>query len=277
MTFQAQVLSVLIASPGDTTSERDVVEAAIRSWNSDYGPDRKVVLLPLRWELDATARVGAGDGQLQINRQLAERADIIIGVFHSRLGQPTERGLSGTVEEIQHGLDTEKPTHVFFADMPHPSDVDGAQLEALRRFKQSLFAEGLVLDYVSLDDLSTRVRSALEADVRELAESPQEAPHAARAVIRVQNQKTGKGGQQNLRVENIGEAAADNVRVTIEATSEGNPPEHPYPLTAERITAHNHVDFLLLTVDQVAPTWRVSYRWEDNGEEYEDFQTLNAF
>ncbi|MFH0245988.1 hypothetical protein ACGRHY_27045 [Streptomyces sp. HK10] len=277
MTFQAQVLSVLIASPGDTASERDVVEATIRSWNSDYGPDRKVVLLPLRWELDATARVGAGDGQLQINRQLTERADIIIGVFHSRLGQPTKRGLSGTVEEIQHGLDTEKPTHVFFADMPHPSDVDGAQLAALREFKQSLFTQGLVLDYVSLDDLSTRVRSALEADVRELAEPSQEAAHTARAVIRVQNQKTGKGGQQNLRVENIGETAADNVRVTIEATSEGKPPEHLYPLTADRITPHNHVDFLLLTVDQVAPTWKVSYRWEDDGEEYEDFQTLNAF
>ncbi|WP_406336335.1 DUF4062 domain-containing protein [Streptomyces zaomyceticus] len=272
------MLSVLIASPGDTQEERAAIEGAIRSWNSDNSPTRKVVLLPLRWELDATARVGAGDGQLQINKQLAERSDIVIAVFRSRLGKPTGREASGTAEEIRHGVSSGKPTHVFFADMPHPSNVDDEQLKALREYKESLLGQGLVLDYVSFDDLSARVRSALEADVRELlvAGSPESA-NAGRAVLRVQNSRTGKGGQQHLIVENIGDVAADNVRLDIEAASGGRPPEVLEPLEAKRITAHNRIEFLLLTVDQVAPTWKVSYRWEDSSGEHEDFQSLNAF
>jgi hypothetical protein len=104
MAFQTTTLAVLIASPGDTTQERKAVEEAILGWNSDRTRAAKVHLLPLRWELDATPELGGGTAQEVINRQFADEADIVIGVFYSRLGQPTADAPSGTAEEIQRAV-----------------------------------------------------------------------------------------------------------------------------------------------------------------------------
>lgn len=277
MAFQAQVLSVLIASPGDTLGERDAVEGAIRSWNRDNTSRRKVVLLPLRWE-DASSRVGAGAAQTVLNKQLLERADIIVAVFYSRLGQPTQGAPSGTAEEIQEGINRGLHVHVYFSKMPLPEDLETDQLNALREFKDSLYEQGLIGSYASIEDLVTRVRSALDMDVDELAQVQPESPsQERRAVIRVSNEITGQAGYQRLVVENIGEAPADNVRLDIQPTGEGNAPDVLQRLEAERIHPHTDVGFPLAIAFGVAPTWRVTYRWEESGEEYEDFQTLNAF
>lgn len=50
MSFQAEVLNVLIASPGDVAKQRDEIEAAIYERNSMYAENMKVILLPRRWE-----------------------------------------------------------------------------------------------------------------------------------------------------------------------------------------------------------------------------------
>jgi hypothetical protein len=82
--FEARVLTVLIASPGDTVDARDVVEQTILSWNRDRSHVERVVLLPVRWEADAVPEMGS-DGQSIINRQLVDRADIVVALFHSRV------------------------------------------------------------------------------------------------------------------------------------------------------------------------------------------------
>src|SRR3954451_10560342 len=100
MAFDAHVLRVLIASPGDTTEERDAVERSLHGWNASRAEREQVILLPARWETDAVPRLG-GSGQSVINEQLVDRADIIIALFDSRLGRATEQAVSGTAEEIQ--------------------------------------------------------------------------------------------------------------------------------------------------------------------------------
>ncbi len=73
MTFQALALTVLIASPGDTSHARDAVEAAVASWNRDRSLSSRTVLLPLRWETDSVPGL-EGDAQTVINRQLVDTA-----------------------------------------------------------------------------------------------------------------------------------------------------------------------------------------------------------
>jgi hypothetical protein len=85
MPFDAHVLRVLIASPGDTKEERDAVERSLHGWNAARAEREQVILLPARWETDAVPRLG-GSGQGIINDQLVDRADIIIALFDSRLG-----------------------------------------------------------------------------------------------------------------------------------------------------------------------------------------------
>ncbi len=72
--FDAHVLKVLIASPGDTLEERNAVEQALHVWNRDRAEREQVGLLPRRWELHAVPRLG-GSGQSIINEQLVDKAD----------------------------------------------------------------------------------------------------------------------------------------------------------------------------------------------------------
>ena len=62
-----------------------------------------------------------GDPQSIINRQLVDEADIVIELFHCRLGRPTSPSASGTVEEIDRSVERGAKVHVFFSEMPIPA------------------------------------------------------------------------------------------------------------------------------------------------------------
>ncbi len=141
--FEARVLTVLIASPGDTAEARDVVERTITSWNRDRSRSERAVLVPLRWETDAVPAMG-DDGQAVINRQLVDDVDIVVALFHSRLGLPTARAASGTVEEIDRAVARGIPVHVYFAEMPHPYGVDWDEVKRLTDFRSSLQERGFL-------------------------------------------------------------------------------------------------------------------------------------
>jgi hypothetical protein len=125
------------------------------------------VLVPLRWETDAVPELGE-DGQEVINRQLVDECDIVVALFHSRLGAPTPRAVSGTVEEIERARARGVPVHIYFSEMPIPRDVDPDELKRLNEYRSVLQAEGLLGSYASLEDLSAKVRTALEADSHDL-------------------------------------------------------------------------------------------------------------
>lgn len=164
----ATVLNVLIASPGDVAADRKAVEDVIQTWNrKQQHLDRKTILLPQMWEWDAIPMVGRGDGQQEINRQLADRSDIVFGLFRGRLGAPTARHVSGTAEEIERSIRRGIPVHVFHsAERPAGDNPD--QLSAMHDYLKKLQKRGLVGRYASLEDLQKRVLSALEQDVRSL-------------------------------------------------------------------------------------------------------------
>jgi hypothetical protein len=55
MSYTALVVKVMIASPSDVPRERQLVRDVIHEWNAVHAEDRKVVLMPVGWEL--TVRV----------------------------------------------------------------------------------------------------------------------------------------------------------------------------------------------------------------------------
>ncbi len=296
MSFEARVLSVLIASPGDTYDARNIVEAAVLSWNRDRARAQKVVLLPLRWEFDAVPELGGGDAQTIINRQLVDEADIVIGLFHGRLGQPTPRGASGTAEEIERSAERGAMVHVLFSEMPLPNDVDTAQLEALREFKSKLQDRGLVGSYASHDDLNAKIRTYLEHDVARLVPtiSPEATARAEGAtpgaILRARyeaerepySDSRGQVGMRTVRqrlvVENLGTVAAEDVTVEIEAIGGGQPPRVLGDgMKAERIRPHDSIPFPISVGLGMAPQWRVTYRWREGKKSFEDWQSVSIF
>lgn len=180
MSFSAEVLTVLVASPGDVSGLRDVVEHEIHRWNSnDRARRAALVMLPIRWETDAVPLMG-GDGQQVINGQLVDEADIVIAVFHTRLGTATPRSLSGTDEEIERARTRGIPVHVYVDNSPVPRNHDAGQLQALRAYEERLESGGLVGHFVSEQELVDQVRRALDRDAATRT-PPAAAPVAAGA------------------------------------------------------------------------------------------------
>src|SRR4051794_17439678 len=165
----AQIVSILIASPGDVERQRDVIHGEVESWNrSALSRTLGVQLEALRWELDAIPELGTGDAQSVINRQLRDDADIVVGIFHTRIGTRTARAESGTAEEIENSASDGKPVHVYVDVSDVPINHDPEQLASLKRYVARLSTRGLLREVASDDELARHVRLALDRDVATL-------------------------------------------------------------------------------------------------------------
>ena len=161
MSYQAAIYKVFIASPGDVQKERDVVIKVLDDWNTVNSEDKSIVLLPIRWETHAYPEMGAHPQEI-LNKQILKNADILIGIFWSRLGTPTEKYPSGTVEEITEHINAGKPAMLYFSKEALPSDVDVDQLERLRQFKEDCRRnKGLVYEYANPEDFHHSLRTHL--------------------------------------------------------------------------------------------------------------------
>lgn len=288
MSFEARVLTVLIASPGDVKDARKAVEDTILSWNRDRARQERVVLLPLRWEIDAVPSL-ADDAQGVINKQLVDESDVVVALFHSRLGAPTERADSGTAEEIERALSNDSLVHVYFSRMPLPPDLDTDELERLRSFKEQLQGKGLLGDYASLEDLTAKVRTALEADVAQLVAPPGDEATTGSAVLRAtyefdrEPSSDSKGRmkystkRERLLVQNIGTANAEAVKVNIQPVGRGEAPSFILQDPIECIPPNGSVNIHLLMHMGVAQQWRVTFDWREGDMERSESQTVLAY
>lgn len=169
MAFDAHVLEVMISTPGDTAEEVATVKDALHGWNASRAPGAQTILLPRFWKTDSVPQISASGGQSVINSQLVDKADVVIALFDSRLGQETDSAVSGTAEEIERAADAGKPVHVYFSDEPiDRSKFDATEFARLEKFRAEMQSKGLLGVYTDLNDLAFKVRNALEDDVTEM-------------------------------------------------------------------------------------------------------------
>ncbi|MGH9231749.1 MAG: hypothetical protein ACRD0R_00205 [Acidimicrobiales bacterium] len=281
MGFEARVLTVLIASPGDTVDARDVVEQTILSWNRDRSHVERVVLLPVRWEADAVPEMGS-DGQSIINRQLVDRANIVVALFHSRVGAPTPRAESGTAEEIDRAVERGVPVHVYFAEMPYPYGVDPDELKRLHTFHEAIQQRGLLGRYASAEDLTAKVRTALEHDVASLVAAPSSGgpdeggPLGPQAVLRARFESR-RPGSDRLIIENVGDGPAEHVEVELEAIGEGRAPDLVGYSPIENLLPRTRYPILVAVTMGSAAQLRVRMRWQEAGEMFDETQSVSSF
>lgn len=290
MAFTASVLKVLIASPGDTLAERDVIERSLHRWNGDRAEQAGVMLLPRRWETDAVPLL-ASDGQAVINSQLVDSADVVIGVFFSRLGRPTPRGASGTAEELERAHAAGRKVHVYFSQMPLPADVDLAQVQAMRTFKSNMEDRGLIGVFASKHDLDRQVRSALEHDVARLTgaqpvkSSDTGESGGARLLVEYraeEQQQMNSAGtprrhirNERLTVKNTGSVRAEGVALGLHAIGDGSLPiVHGGDLRPD-IPAGGHYSFRISTNVRVVHAVQVTLSWREGSRASSDVQTIS--
>ncbi|WP_299891883.1 hypothetical protein [uncultured Ruegeria sp.] len=167
MAYNATVLSVMIASPGDVTEERNLIRDVIHEWNDINSKATQCVLLPVGWETHSAPDL-AGRAQDIINKDVLEHCDFLVGVFWTRLGTPTGDFESGTVEEIKRHVSGSKPAMVYFSTAPvAPESLEPEQYQALKTFKDWCFGQGLVETYDNISDFSDKFRRHIQMKVRD--------------------------------------------------------------------------------------------------------------
>lgn len=162
------VLQVFVASPADVTDEREILETVIVELNRTWSGALGVRLDLQRWESAVHPAIGS-DPQSVINSQIGDDYDIFIGVLWGRLGTPTPRSESGTLEEFERAYSRwmKNPDAIeimlYFKDAAiRPSEADGRQLYKVQEFKRELGERGgLHLTFDGLENFESLVRAHL--------------------------------------------------------------------------------------------------------------------
>lgn len=156
MPYAANVVKVMIASPGDVPQETQLILEVIAEWNAMHSEHQRVALMPVAWDTHASPAMG-GRPQEIINNQVLRGCDLLVAVFWTRIGSTTGIAISGTVEEIEEHLAAGKPVMIYFSQQPVRLDsVDEEQYKAVQDFKHSCKDRGLIEEYETLGDFRSK-------------------------------------------------------------------------------------------------------------------------
>jgi hypothetical protein len=170
MSYESTVYRVLIASPSDVDEEREVVSRIIQDWNDLNSFNKKIVLLPVRWETHSSPSFGVRP-QEAINKQLVDDCDLLVGFFWTKIGTPTGEEIGGTVEEIKRVSKAGKPVMLYFSKRgKDPSLIDLEQLDSLNKFKAEVYKTALVENFNSIVEFRDKLSRQLEMKIRDLQE-----------------------------------------------------------------------------------------------------------
>ena len=151
-------IKIFLASPMDLSDERLTVKSLIEDVTQKEGAESGFELELIGWE-DHTAPAFGVDAQDVVNEQILEY-DVIVCLFKERLGTPTKRAASGTVEEYERAKLKRlynKNLRIMAYFIEHPSPQPG-----IGDLKRKMGNEGaLYWDVKATDDFSALVRKHL--------------------------------------------------------------------------------------------------------------------
>ena len=156
--FNANVYRVMIGCPGDISEEVRISKEVIIRWTIFHAEQNKMVLLPINWETNSYPAQGAHPQKL-LNKQIADRSDLLVGIFGASIGSPTDSSQSGTIEEIEEHIQKGKPVMLFFRKY---NDATSEELVKLEAFKNSIKNSCLYREYNQVQDFESCFTDALE-------------------------------------------------------------------------------------------------------------------
>lgn len=162
MVYQATIIPIMIASPGDVTKEREIIREVIHDWNDVNASDTKVLLVAVGWETHSSPELGSRPQEL-INTRILKDCDLLVGVFWTRLGTPTDKFPSGTVEEIEKHVASGKPAMIYFSSSPvAPESIDTDQYYQVKDTREKWKKQGLIEVYENIAEFRKKFSKQLQ-------------------------------------------------------------------------------------------------------------------
>lgn len=139
-------ITLLISSPTDLKTQRDILERACLEWNRSKGKELNRIVQSLRWEKDMPITSNKTAQEI-VDEELVKNSDLIVALFWTRFGTPTEKYASGTLEEIELILENNRPAIVYFyVKKIDPGKIDPTQLSMVNEFKEKYKNKGVYRD-----------------------------------------------------------------------------------------------------------------------------------
>lgn len=165
--YQAIVYRIMIAAPSDINDEITTAFDVMSHWNDMHSEQSKLVLLPLHWSISSYPAMGKHPQKL-LNEQIVEKSDLLICVFCTRLGSPTDTDISGTIEEINEHRKAGKDVMIFFKrNVGDINAVDPDQLQQLKYFKEGIKKYVLWSEFDDATDFNKRLSDMLQLYINE--------------------------------------------------------------------------------------------------------------
>ncbi|OLT59536.1 ATP-binding protein [Moorena bouillonii] len=166
---QVELLKIFLASPSDVSRERKYLEEVVEEINRTTALSKGVRLEVVRSEKNAYPSFGQA-GQAALNSQIGnmEGYELFVGIMWNRLGTPTPRAESGTVEEYERAVaafeQDGKPDIWFYFREAAASLNSESELEQRMKvlaFKKKVQSKALTHDYKKPIDFRNRFRQGL--------------------------------------------------------------------------------------------------------------------
>lgn len=160
-----QEIKIFLASPGDLKIERKIVFETIDELNSTICHHNNLTLKIIDWEKYTYPGLG-DDGQDVINKQLDDDYDIFLCLFWKKIGTPTKRAKSGTVEELEIALQKYENGEsieimLYFKNEPiEPDEIDASIFE-VKKIKKQAQSLGLYKEFKTQQQFQTIFRTNL--------------------------------------------------------------------------------------------------------------------
>ncbi|KDE21647.1 hypothetical protein EF83_22605, partial [Bacillus subtilis] len=127
---------LLISCPSDVKEELKIINEAVDDFNRMFGHANNATINTKHWSKDSYPQSG-GRPQELLNQQFVLDCDAAVAVFWTRFGTPTDSYGSGTEEEIEELIKSDKQVFLYFCEKPiNPQEIDFKQYRKIQQFKE---------------------------------------------------------------------------------------------------------------------------------------------
>lgn len=152
MAQNVTLYNLLISCPGDVQAEVALIETAVDEFNELYADPLGITIKTRHWSKSSYAQSG-GKPQTLLNEQFVNKCDAAVAIFWTKFGSPTDEYGSGTEEEIEIMLQSNKQVFMFFCDKPiTPSQMNEDGYKKIQAFREKYKDRGIYFTYSSNEE-----------------------------------------------------------------------------------------------------------------------------